>query len=113
VIPLAVWDLLHVKDVSVRVGATTFFASAQAYTTEETRLKDEAAGKTDERGSTGLRFERCLSLSHHNLSAHHQLMALLMKAGAVTFDQAGTEVLQMSLADYMAEIDALYGVEAV
>ena len=113
VIPLAVWDLLHVKDVSVRVGATTFFASAQAYTTEETRLKDEATGKTDERGSTGLRFERCLSLSHHNLSAHHQLMALLMKAAAVTFDQAGTEVLQMSLADYMAEIDALYGVEAV
>ena len=113
VIPLAVWDLLHVKDTSVTVGATTFFASAQAYTTQETRLKDESSGKTDERGSTGLRFERCLSLSHHNLSAHHQLMALLMKAGVVRFDQASGDVLRMSLDDYMGEIDALYGVEAV
>ena len=113
VIPLAVWDLLHVNDVSVTVGATTFFASAQAYTSQETRLKDDTSGKTDERGSTGLRFERCLSLSHHNLSAHHQLMALLMRAGAVKFDKAGSDVLQMPLADYMAEIDALYGVDAV
>ena len=113
VIPLAVWDLLHVKNASVSVGATTLFASAKAYTTAETRLKDETSGKTDERGSTGLRFERCLSLSHHNLSAHHQLMALLMSAGAVTFDRAGSAVLRLSPAAYLAEIDSLYGVEAI
>lgn len=113
VIPLAVWDLLHVRDVSVRVGGTTFFASAQAYTPQETRLKDEASGKTDERGSTGLRFERCLSLAHHNLSAHHTLMALMQKAGCVQFDAAGEAVLRLSLEDYMDEIDSLYGVDAV
>jgi hypothetical protein len=40
-------------------------------------------------------------------------MALLMRAGAVKFDKAGSDVLRIPLADYMAEIDALYGVDAV
>ena len=112
-VPLIAWDVLHVPDVSLHIAGTTFFASATAYTLQDVRLKEERGGHTDQRGSTGIRFERCVSFSGHHLSAHHTLMALLARAGVVSFDDDGQRVLELSTREYLADIDRLYGVDAV
>lgn len=112
-VPLIAWDVLHVPDVRLTVAGTTFFASQTAYTSHDVRLKEDRGGRTDQRGSTGIRFERCLSFSSHNLSAHHTLMSLLAEADALRFDPEGSAVVGLSSADYLREIDALYGVDAV
>jgi hypothetical protein len=108
-VPLMVWDILHVPDVELTVAGTTFFASATAYSPHERRYKQDRQVATDQTGSTGLRLERCLSFSSHGLSAHHTLMALIMQAGAVAFDDEGRRVLELNTEDYLAEIDRLYG----
>ena len=112
-VPLIAWDVLHVPGVSVHIAGTTFFASATAYTAQDVRLKEDRGGHTDQRGSTGIRFERCLSFSGHHLSAHHTLMALLAKAGAISFDAEGQAVVELSTQEYLADIDRLYGEGAV
>ncbi len=112
-VPLITWDVLHVPDVTLTVAGTTFFASRTAYTAHDVRLKEERGGHTDQRGSTGIRFERCLSFSSHNVSAHHTLMSLLAEAGALDFDPEGTAVVALSSEEYLQELDALYGVDAV
>ncbi len=112
-IPLIVWDVSHVPDVNIHVAGTTFFASPTAYTAQDVRLKEDRGGHTDQRGSTGIRFERCLSFSSHQLSAHHTLMALLSEAGVIQFDSEGAEVIKMPTAHYLASLDELYGVDAV
>jgi len=112
-VPLIAWDVLHVPDVTLTIAGTTFFASQTAYTSHDVRLKEDRGGHTDQRGSTGIRFERCLSFSSHNLSAHHTLMSLLAEAGALSFDPEGAAVVGLSSADYLREIDTLYGVDAV
>jgi hypothetical protein len=108
-VPLMVWDILRVPDVELTVAGTTFFASQTAYSPHERRFKQDRQVATDQTGSTGLRLERCLSFSSHGLSAHHTLMALIMHAGAVAFDDEGHRVLELSTEDYLAEIDRLYG----
>jgi hypothetical protein len=112
-VPLIAWDVLHVPGVTLTVGGTTFFASRTAYTAHDVRLKEDRGGHTDQRGSTGIRFERCLSFSSHNVSAHHTLMSLLAEAGALDFDPEGTAVVALSSEEYLQELDALYGVDAV
>lgn len=112
-IPLIVWDVSHVPDASIHVAGTTFFASPTAYTAQDVRLKEDRGAHTDQRGSTGLRFERCLSFSSHQLSAHHTLMAMLSEAGVVRFDTDGANVVTMSTAEYLSSLDELYGVDAV
>ena len=112
-VPLAVWDLLHIQDVDVAVTGTTFFASRTAYSPHEVRVKTERGGATDQRGSTGLPFERCQSFSHHALLAHLSLMANLSDAGAIGFDEEGKAVLAMEPAHYLAELDELYGVPGI
>ena len=112
-VPLIAWDVLHVPGVRVHIAGTTFFASPTAYTAHDVRLKENRGGHTDERGSTGLAFERCLSFSGHHLSAHHTLMSLLAEAGAVSFDAEGSAVVALSTRDYLADIDHYYGIDAV
>lgn len=112
-VPLIAWDVLHVPDVQLQVAGTTFFASRTAYTSHDVRLKEDRGGHTDQRGSTGIPFERCLSFSSHNLSAHHTLMSLLAEAGALSFDPEGSAVVGLSMTEYLREIDTLYGVGAV
>lgn len=112
-VPLAVWDLSHVPDVDMVVAGTTFFASRTAYTPHDLRVKEERGGATDQRGSTGLAFERCLSFSHHALIAHRSFVANWVSAGAIGIDQEGRAVLALSDDEYLAELDELYGVDAV
>lgn len=112
-VPLIAWDVLHVPEVALTIAGTTFFASQTAYTSHDVRLKEDRGGHTDQRGSTGIRFERCLSFSSHNLTAHHTLMSLLAQAGALDFDPEGTAVVALSSEDYLQEMDTLYGVDAV
>ena len=112
-VPLIAWDVLHVPDVQLSIAGTTFFASQAAYTPHDVRLKQQRGRTTDQRGSTGLSFERCLSFSSHNLSAHHTLMALLAAAGRLRFDPEGQAVIDLSTHDYLSAIDRLYGQAAV
>ncbi len=112
-VPLIAWDVLHVPGVTLKIAGTTFFASATAYTPHDVRLKHERGGHTDQRGSTGMAFERCLSFSGHHLSAHHTLMGLLAQAGAISFDADGRAVVELSTEDYLTDIDRLYGVDGV
>ena len=77
------------------------------------RFDAERNQSTDQAGSTGIVFERCVSFSHHNIGAHLNLMANLAGARAVEFDREGSAVIAMSYRDYLAEIDEFYGVTKV
>ena len=112
-VPVATWDLLHVPDTKVSIVASNFFASRTAYTANDVRFDAERNQATDQSGSTGIVFERCVSFSFHNIGAHLNVMANLAAAGAVSFDAEGSAVVSMSYRDYLAEIDELYGVTKV
>jgi hypothetical protein len=112
-VPVAAWDLLHVPDTKVSIVASNFFASRTAYTANDVRFDAERNQATDQSGSTGIVFERCVSFSFHNIGAHLNLMANLASAGAVSFDAEGSAVVAMGYRDYLAEIDELYGVGKV
>lgn len=112
-VPLAAWDLLHVPGVQVSITGTTFFASRTAYTANDVRFDAERNQSTDQAGSTGIVFERCVSFSHHNIGAHLTFMANLAEAGAVEFDREGSAVIAMSYRDYLREIDEFYGIPQV
>jgi len=112
-VPVAAWDLLHVPDTKVSIVASNFFASRTAYTANDVRFDAERNQATDQSGSTGIVFERCVSFSFHNIGAHLNFMANLARAGDVSFDAEGSAVVAMSYRDYLAEIDELYGVDKV
>jgi hypothetical protein len=112
-VPLAAWDLLHVPGARVSITGTTFFASRTAYTANDVRFDAERNQSTDQAGSTGIVFERCVSFSHHNIGAHLTFMANLAVARAVEFDREGSAVVAMSYRDYLAEIDEFYGIPKV
>ena len=112
-VPLAAWDLLHVPEVSVSIAGTTFFASRTAYTANDVRFDAERNKSTDQAGSTGIVFERCVSFSHHNIGAHLNVMSNLAEAGAVSFDREGSAVVAMSYRDYLSEIDEFYGIPKI
>ena len=112
-IPLMVWDVLRVPETTVTVAGTTFFASAIAYTLDNSRSKRSGTTSTDQRGSTGELFERCRSFSHHALSSHHTLLALLLESGAITMDREGAEVLRLTTEEYLGRLDELYGKDRV
>jgi len=112
-VPLMVWDVLSVPDVTVTIAGTTFFATATSYTPDNLRFTHSEAGTADARGSAGGLFERCLSFSHHALTDHLSFVANLVDAGAVDIDSAGADVVTMSAEDYLTALDQLYGVDRV
>jgi len=112
-VPVAAWDLLHVPKAQVSIVASNFFASRTAYTANDVRFDAERNQATDQSGSTGIVFERCVSFSFHNIGAHLNVMANLAASGAVSFDAEGSAVVATSYRDYLAEIDELYGVAKV
>ena len=112
-VPVAAWDLLHVPDAQVAIVASNFFASRTAYTANDVRFDAERNQATDQSGSTGIVFERCVSFSFHNIGAHLNVMANLAQAGSVSFDAEGSAVLAMTYRDYLKEIDELYGVAKI
>lgn len=112
-VPLIIWDVLKANAKSVHVTGANFFASQTAYTAHEARFKAEENASTNQAGSTGKRFERCVSFSNHALTQHLSLVANLASSGAVTMDAAGRSVTSMRDAEYLAVIDELYGVPEV
>jgi hypothetical protein len=109
-VPLMVWDVLSVPDVTVTIAGTTFFATPTAYTADNLRFSHSERGTSDQRGSTGELFERCRSFSHHALTQHLSFMANLVEAGAVSIDADGAEVVGLSAPEYLNRLDELYGV---
>jgi hypothetical protein len=109
-VPLMVWDVLSVRDVTVTIAGTTFFATPTAYTADNLRFSHSDRGTSDQRGSTGELFERCRSFSHHALTQHLSFMANLVEAGAVSIDADGAEVVGLSAPEYLNRLDELYGV---
>lgn len=112
-VPMIVWDLLKAKPKSVHVTGANFFASQKAYTAHEARFKAEDNASTNQAGSTGKRFERCVSFSNHALTQHLSLVANLASSGAVTMDAEGRSVAAMKDTEYLAVIDELYGAPEV
>jgi hypothetical protein len=110
-IPVMVWDALRVRDVTVTVAGTTFFATPTAYTADSVRFSHSDRGKTDQRGSSGQLFERCRSFSHHALTQQLSFLANLVSAGAVSIDREGGDVLALDPLDYLNRLDELYGVD--
>ena len=110
-VPLMVWDVLSVPDVTVTIAGTTFFATPTAYTADNLRFSHSDRGTSDSRGSSGELFERCRSFSHHALTQHLSFIANLVTAGAVSIDSVGAEVLNLSTPDYLKRLDNLYGVD--
>jgi hypothetical protein len=112
-VPLMMWDVLGVPDVTVTIAGTTFFATAASYTPDNRRFTHSEAGTADVRGSAGGLFERCLSFSHHALTDHLSFVANLVSAGVAGMDQAGLDVVTMSSEQYLLTLDELYGVDRV
>lgn len=110
-IPLMVWDLLKVPDVSLVVGGTTFFASQTAYTQTNRRFKHTLGKATDETGSTGELFERCPTFARHNVTENLALVANLVQAGALKADDDCRRVIDLPVSAYLAELDQLYGID--
>jgi hypothetical protein len=110
-VPLMVWDLMSVPDVTVTIAGTTFFATPAAYTADSVRFSHSNRGTADQRGSSGGLFERCRSFSHHALTHHLSFLANLVSAGAVSIDREGAEVLALTEIDYLGRLDQLYGVD--
>jgi hypothetical protein len=110
-VPLMVWDVLAVNDVTVTVAGTTFFATAASYTPDNLRFSHSARGQADERGSSGGVFERCLSFSHHAVSQQLSFLGNLVSAGVVAIDREGAEVMALTDEQYLTRLDDLYGVE--
>ncbi len=108
-IPLMVWDLLKVPEVSLTLGGTTFFASHTAYTAGNRRFKHTLGRGTDETGSTGQRFERCPTFARHNVTENLTLVANLLQGGALVADEETAQVARMSTGEYLATLDELYG----
>jgi len=108
-IPLMVWDLLAVPDVTLTVAGTTFFASAVAYTESNRRIKHQTGQQTDEKGSTGSLFERCPTFARHNVVENLTLVANLINGGAIDADETTRAVAGLSVSDYLQRLDDLYG----
>jgi hypothetical protein len=108
-IPLMVWDVLKVKDVSLTLGGTTFFASQTAYTTGNRRFKHTLGRGTDETGSTGELFERCPTFARHNVTENLNLVANLFQGGALVADDDTAKVASMPIDAYLRVLDELYG----
>lgn len=108
-IPLMVWDVLKVPDVSLTLGGTTFFASSTAYTAGNRRFKHTLGRGTDETGSTGELFERCPTFARHNVSENLNLVANLLEGGTLVADEDTARVASMSLDEYLTVLDELYG----
>ena len=110
-IPLMVWDVLKVDGASLTVGGTTFFASQTAYTETNRRFKHTMGKPTDETGSTGELFERCPTFARHNVTENLTLVANLAQADAIAVDAECQRVIDLDVADYLGELDELYGIE--
>lgn len=108
-IPLMVWDVLKVKEASLTLGGTTFFASQTAYTTGNRRFKHTLGRGTDETGSTGELFERCPTFARHNVSENVNLVANLLEGGALVADEDTAAVASMPIDAYLRVLDELYG----
>lgn len=108
-IPLMVWDILRVPEVSLTVGGTTFFASQTAYTDTNRRFKHTVGKATDQIGSTGSLFERCPTFARHNVTENWMLVKNLAVAGAISVDDECRRVVELSAEEYLAELDELYG----
>lgn len=112
-VPLIIWDVLRANAKSVHVTGANFFASQTAYTAHEARFKEEDNASTNQAGSTGKRFERCISFSNHALTQHLSLVSNLASSGVITMDAEGASVTAMKDTDYLALIDELYGAPEV
>jgi len=110
-IPLMAWDIMRVPGVKLTMGGTTFFASQEAYTAGNRRFKHTSGRATDETGSTGELFERCPTFARHNVLENLTLLVNWVNEGAISADKPMTRVVGLSPEDYMAELDALYGIE--
>lgn len=108
-IPLMVWDILTVPDVSLTVAGVTFFASAVAYTESNRRVKHQTGQRTDEKGGTGGLFERCPTFARHNVVENLTLVANLINGSAIEADETTTAVARMGVSDYLRRLDELYG----
>lgn len=110
-IPLMVWDVLQVPDVSLTVGGTTFFASQTAYTDTNRRFKHTVGKPTDASGSTGELFERCPTFARHNVTENLTLVSNLAQSGVIRFDKECQRVIDLPITSYLAELDTLYGID--
>jgi hypothetical protein len=110
-IPLMMWDVLGVPDVTVTIAGTTFFATKEAYSPGNRRFKHTLGADTDETGSTGTLFERCPTFARHNVVDNLSLVANLVDAGVVGIDGEGKEVIDLTIPDYLLRLDELYGRE--
>ena len=110
-VPLMVWDLLSVPDVTVTIAGTTFFATQQAYSPDNRRFKHSLGKNTDETGSTGGLFERCPTFARHNVVDNLSLVANLVHSGSVGIDPEGQAIVELSIPDYLHRLDELYGRE--
>lgn len=110
-IPLMVWDLLRVPEVSITVGGTTFFASQTAYTDTNRRFKHTVGKPTDATGSTGELFERCPTFARHNVTENLTLVSNLAQSGAISVDNECQRVIDLPITSYLSELDTLYGID--
>jgi hypothetical protein len=110
-VPLMVWDVLAVNDVTVTVAGTTFFATKEAYSATNRRYKHTHGRDTDETGSTGELFERCPTFARHNVVENLTLVANLVSSGAIAIDREGQAIVDMTIPDYLQRLDELYGKE--
>jgi len=110
-IPLMLWDVLGVQDVTVHLTGTTFFASPRAYSESNLRLKHSVGKRTDVRGSTGELFERCPTFARHNVTENLNLVANLVNSGSLSADGDCHKVTNWDVKTYLEQLDDLYGIE--
>ena len=112
-VPLMMWDVLSVPDVTATIAGTTFFATREAYSVGNRRYKHPLGKDTDETGSTGALFERCPTFARHNVVDNLSLVANLVHGGAVTIDAEGQKIVDLETIEYLAVLDDLYGKDRV
>lgn len=109
-VPVMVVDLLLRGFAPLYVTGATFFLGSHPYRATQRRIVSLDSSRTDEFGSSGRAFERCLGISGHDQLTNMAIIRNLFREGLVTGDDAFVKALEMSTKEYLQGLDESYGV---
>lgn len=108
-VPIVIWDLLLSGAQPVFVTGASFFLGSQPYRSGNSCYGGGMVSRTDVFGSRGQEFERCYSIAKHNPLANRRFVKTFWRSQRIQGDSHFEWSIGLSDADYLAELDALYG----
>ena len=109
-VPLICLDVLRVKETSLKIIGSDFFASPVSYR-RDSRRTSSPGNLQDPKGSGGNPYDRSTLMASHNVFENRALVKNLYEAGKIEGDTSFNEALEMTHSEYAEILDEIYGKE--